>query len=472
MIDLKNLTIRKAHEAMARGDFSAVDLVSAYVNQIEKRNGTVNAFLEVYADVKEQAQKADESFKQGTATLLTGIPIALKDNILFEGHKASASSKMLENFIAPYDATAVRKLKEAGAVFIGRTNMDEFAMGGSTENSAYGVTRNPWDESKVPGGSSGGSAAAVAMDGALVALGSDTGGSVRQPASLCGCVGIKPTYGSISRHGLMAMGSSFDQIGPITKTVDDTEILFEVLKGADPLDSTSFYEDKRGEIPKKLRVGISKNILDSDGLHFEVKNNFKKSIEKLVDRGYEIVDIELPNINQALAVYYIIVPAEVSSNLARFDGVKYGMRSEGKDLLDDYVLTRREGFGKEVRRRIMLGTYVLSSGYYDAYYGKANALRSLIRKDFENALEKVDVILTPTTPTPAFPIGEKSKDPLQMYLEDIFTVPASITGNPAISIPSGFTNDEKKLPLGIQFLARPYREDILFKVSKDFLGEI
>ena len=472
MIDLKNLTIRKAHEAMTRGDFSALDLVSAYIDQIEKRNGTINAFLEVYADAKEQAQKADESFKQGTATLLTGIPIALKDNILFAGHKASASSKMLENFVAPYDATAVRKLKEMGAVFIGRTNMDEFAMGGSTENSAYGVTRNPWDESKVPGGSSGGSAAAIAMDGALVALGSDTGGSVRQPASLCGCVGLKPTYGSISRHGLMAMGSSFDQIGPITKTVDDTEILFEALKEADLLDSTSSYEDKREVIPKTMRIGISKNILDSDGLHPEVKNNFKKSIEKLTEMGYEIVDIELPNISQALAVYYIIVPAEVSSNLARFDGVKYGMHSEGKDLLDDYVLTRREGFGKEVRRRIMLGTYVLSSGYYDAYYGKANALRSLIRKDFENALETVDVILTPTTPTPAFPIGEKSKDPLQMYLEDIFTVPASITGNPAISIPSGFTNDEKKLPLGIQFLARPYREDILFKVSKDFLGEI
>ena len=472
MIDLKNLTIRKAHEAMTRGDFSALDLVSAYIDQIEKRNGTINAFLEVYADAKEQAQKADESFKQGTATLLTGIPIALKDNILFAGHKASASSKMLENFVAPYDATAVRKLKEMGAVFIGRTNMDEFAMGGSTENSAYGVTRNPWDESKVPGGSSGGSAAAIAMDGTLVALGSDTGGSVRQPASLCGCVGLKPTYGSISRHGLMAMGSSFDQIGPITKTVDDTEILFEALKEADLLDSTSSYEDKREVIPKTMRIGISKNILDSDGLHPEVKNNFKKSIEKLTEMGYEIVDIELPNISQALAVYYIIVPAEVSSNLARFDGVKYGMHSEGKDLLDDYVLTRREGFGKEVRRRIMLGTYVLSSGYYDAYYGKANALRSLIRKDFENALETVDVILTPTTPTPAFPIGEKSKDPLQMYLEDIFTVPASITGNPAISIPSGFTNDEKKLPLGIQFLARPYREDILFKVSKDFLGEI
>jgi len=472
MIDLKNLTIRKAHEAMTRGDFSALDLVSAYIDQIEKRNGVINAFLEVYTDAKEQAQKADESFKQGTATLLTGIPIALKDNILFAGHKASASSKMLENFVAPYDATAVRKLKEMGAVFIGRTNMDEFAMGGSTENSAYGVTRNPWDESKVPGGSSGGSAAAIAMDGTLVALGSDTGGSVRQPASLCGCVGLKPTYGSISRHGLMAMGSSFDQIGPITKTVDDTEILFEALKEADLLDSTSSYEDKREVIPKTMRIGISKNILDSDGLHPEVKNNFKKSIEKLTEMGYEIVDIELPNISQALAVYYIIVPAEVSSNLARFDGVKYGMHSEGKDLLDDYVLTRREGFGKEVRRRIMLGTYVLSSGYYDAYYGKANALRSLIRKDFENALETVDVILTPTTPTPAFPIGEKSKDPLQMYLEDIFTVPASITGNPAISIPSGFTNDEKKLPLGIQFLARPYREDILFKVSKDFLGEI
>lgn len=472
MIDLKNLTIRKAHESMVRGDFSAVDLVSAYLDQIEKKNGTVNAFLEVYGDAKEQAQRADESFKQGTATILTGIPIALKDNILFGGHTASAGSKILENFVAPYDATAVRKLKEMGAVFIGRTNMDEFAMGSSTENSAFGVTRNPWDENRVPGGSSGGSTAAVAMGGTLVALGSDTGGSVRQPASFCGCVGLKPTYGSISRHGLMAMGSSFDQIGPITKTVDDNEILFEALKGLDPLDSTSAYDEKNEGVPKTMRIGIPKDILDSEGLHPEVKKNFNESIEKLKGLGHEIISIELPNISQALAVYYIIVPAEVSSNLARFDGVKYGLHVEGEDLLDDYVLTRREGFGKEVRRRIMLGTYVLSSGYYDAYYGKANALRSLIRKDFENALETVDIIVTPTTSTPAFSIGEKSKDPLQMYLEDIFTVPASITGNPAISIPSGFTTDDKKLPLGIQFLARHYREDILFKVSKDFLGEI
>jgi len=472
MIDVTGLTIRKAHEALMRGDFSATDLTAAYLERIEKRNSTVNAFLEVYEDVMDQAKEADELIAKGTATLLTGIPIALKDNILFSNHRASAGSKILEEFVSPYDATAVRKLKDKGAVFIGRTNMDEFAMGGSTENSAFGVTRNPFDEAKVPGGSSGGSAAAVAMNGVLVALGSDTGGSVRQPASFCGCVGLKPTYGAISRHGLMAMGSSFDQIGPITRSIDDAQILFEAMRGEDPLDSTSSYQQSKEEIPKKIRIGIPKNVLQTDGLHPEVVKNFDTSIEKLKNLGYEIVHIELPNINQALAVYYIIVPAEVSSNLARFDGVKYGLHVEGKDLLEDYILTRKEGFGKEVRRRIMLGTYVLSSGYYDAYYGKANSLRALIRKDFENAFKEVDIILTPTTPTPAFTIGEKSKDPLQMYLEDIFTVPASITGNPAISIPSGFTEGEKKLPLGIQFLARPYQEDILFKVSKDFLGEI
>lgn len=471
MIDLENLTIRKAHEAMMKKDFSSVDLVQAYIKIIEEKNASIHAYLEVYEDVIAQAEIAKKKFEEGSATLLTGIPIALKDNILVEGKKASAASKILENFIAAYDSTAVAKLKKEGAIFLGRTNMDEFAMGGSTENSAYGVTRNPHDISKVPGGSSGGSAAALVMNGTLVALGSDTGGSVRQPASFCGCVGLKPTYGAVSRHGLMAMGSSLDQIGPITKTVDDAEILFDTLVGTDPLDSTSFYPVKQKLIPEKIKVGVPRSMMNADGLDPEVRKNFDESIEKLKKLGYEIVDIELPNISEALAVYYIVMPAEVSSNLARFDGVKYGLHVEGKDLLDDYLFTRREGFGAEVRRRILLGTYVLSSGYYDAYYSKANNLRDLIRKDFEKALEVVDVIITPTTPTPAFAIGEKSHDPLSMYLADIFTVPANITGNPALSVPSGHSNGKDKLPLGLQIIGRPYEEHTLFAVGKKFLGE-
>ncbi len=472
MIDLENLTIRKAHKAMVEKEFSPVDLAQAYLQVIEEKNGSIHAFLEVYNDVTAQAEIAKKKFDEGSATLLTGIPIALKDNILVEGKKASAASKILENFVAPYDSTVVSKLKKEGVVFIGRTNMDEFAMGGSTENSAFGITRNPHDLSKVPGGSSGGSAAALVMNGTLVALGSDTGGSVRQPASFCGCVGLKPTYGSISRHGLMAMGSSLDQIGPITKTVDDAETVFDTLVGTDPFDSTSFYPVKQKPLPEHIKIGVPRSMMNIDGLDPEVRKNFDESVVKLSKLGYEIVDIELPNIDQALAVYYIVMFAEVSSNLSRFDGVKYGLHVEGKDLLDDYLLTRREGFGAEVRRRILLGTYVLSSGYYDAYYSKANNLRDLIRKDFEKAFELVDVIVTPTTPTPAFAIGEKSHDPLAMYLADIFTVPASIAGNPALSVPSGISKEgDSHLPLGIQFTARPYEEHTLFSVGKKFLGE-
>lgn len=472
MINLANLTIRKAHEAMVKKEFSPVDLVSAYLKVIEEKNPSIHAYLEVYADALEQAQEAKKKFDDGTATLLTGIPIAVKDNILIEGKRASAASKILENFVAPYDSTVVAKLKKEGVIFLGRTNMDEFAMGGSTENSAYGITRNPHDIAKVPGGSSGGSAAALAMGGALGALGSDTGGSVRQPASFCGAVGLKPTYGAVSRYGLMAMGSSLDQIGPITKTVDDTEIIFNAMKGTDPLDSTSFYDNKNSDVPNVIKVGIPRAMMNAEGLDGDVRKNFEDSIEQLRKVGCEIVDIELPNIDEALAVYYIVMFAEVSSNLSRFDGVKYGLHIEGKDLLEDYLLTRREGFGAEVRRRILLGTYVLSSGYYDAYYSKANNLRDLIRKDFENAFKVVDVILTPTSPVPAFGIGEKSHDPLSMYLADIFTVPASIAGNPAISVPSGFSESGgTKLPLGIQFLGRPYEEKVLFSISKKFLKE-
>ena len=372
---------------------------------------------------------------------------------------------------------------------MGRTNMDEFAMGGSTENSAYGVTKNPHDTERVAGGSSGGSAVAVAADMAMGALGSDTGGSVREPASFCGVVGLKPTYGSVSRYGLMAMGSSLDVIGPIGKTVSDVEIIFDAIKGKDKYDSTSIDISplspsyiKRGK-EGKMKIGVPYHILDQKGISDDVKKNTDESIEKLKNLGFEIQEIKLPNIDKSLAVYYIVMPAEVSSNMARYDGIKYGLSVPGKNLLEVYKKTRGEGFGKEVRRRIILGTYVLSSGYYDAYYSKAMAARKIIGLEFAEAFEKVDAILTPTAPSPAFKIGEKS-DPLEMYLADIFTVTANIVGVPALSLPSGFASPKpsaeagfseingKKLPLGIQLMSPHSSENILFEIGKYFLGEV
>lgn len=472
MIDLKTLTITKVSNLLKQKEISVAELAESYLGEIEKRDPDVHAYLEVFTDIDKQAQHAQAKIDSGSANLLTGIPLALKDNILVEGRRVGAASRILEDFIAPYDSTVARKLKEQGVVFLGRTNMDEFAMGASTENSAYGPTKNPFDLSRVPGGSSGGSASAIAMNGALVALGSDTGGSIRQPASFCGCVGLKPTYGAVSRHGLIAMASSFDQIGPLTKNVTDAEIVFNAIKGQDGMDSTSYYPEEIANTPQRLRIGVPNKILEIDGLHADVQKNFEESVNKLKDLDCEIVDVDLPTVEHALAVYYIIVPAEVSSNLSRFDGVKFGFKKEGKDLLEDYLLTRREGFGKEVRRRIMLGTYVLSAGYYDSYYGKANTVRSLIRADFNRVFEGVDVVIVPTTPTPAFALGEKANNPLAMYLADVFTVPANIAGLPAISIPSGFSDsDGVKLPLGLQCVGRPYEEATLFEVGKKFLGE-
>lgn len=479
-IDLKNLTITKAHEALKAGDFTAIELAQAYLDEIKKKNGEIHAYLEVYSDVIEQAQEADKKiqdsrFKKQEFGRLVGIPFAIKDNILIKGRIASSASKILENYHATYDATVIEKLKKEGAVFIGRTNMDEFAMGGSTENSAYGPTKNPYDTSRVSGGSSGGSAAAVAMDGALAALGSDTGGSIRQPASFCGLVGLKPTYGRVSRSGVMAMGSSLDQIGPFGKNVTDVEIIYDAIKGQDALDGTTISE--KTYIPKRVGkkkpvIGVPRHFLTGDGIVKDVLTNFNDSLEKLKELGYEIKDVTLPNISYSLAVYYVIMPAEVSSNLSRFDGVKYGLHKDGKDGIDDYFETRGAGFGKEARRRILLGTYVLSSGYYDAYYNRANAVRRIITKDFENAFNDVDIILTPTTPAPAFKIGEKTADPVAMYLEDIFTVTANLTCMPAMSIPSGFSEvDGKKLPLGIQMTARHGDEKTLFEVGKEFLNE-
>lgn len=474
MIDLHKLTIKEARENLQKKVFSAKDLALSYLSRIKEVNGDINAYLEVYDDVIKQAEEADKKIANGEDLPLLGIPLAIKDNILVRGKRATSASKILEGFISPYDATVITKLKDAGAIFLGRVNMDEFAMGGSTENSAFGVTKNPLDFTRVPGGSSGGSIAAVAMDGALASLGSDTGGSVREPASFCGVVGLKPTYGGVSRHGLMALGSSLDVIGPITKTATDSEILFNCIKGIDPMDSTTYSEDTypKAVVKDKMVIGVPYHILNKGGISKEAREVFDNSVDKLKKLGFEIKEIELPNIEYSLAVYYIIMPAEASSNLARFDGVRFGLHKDGDNLLEDYLKTKGEGFGKEVRRRILIGTYVLSAGYHDAYYNKALKLRSKISKDFEKAFKDVDAIITPTTTGVAFKIGEKANDPLSLYLEDIFTVPANIVGIPAISIPSGTISvSEKELPLGLQIMSKHNAENILFHISKKFLGE-
>lgn len=469
-IDLQQLTIRKAHQHMLAGDFTACDLAQVCLDNIDTN---LNAFIEVFNDVLEQAKIADKRIREGKITLLTGIPLAIKNNILIKGKRTTAGSKILENYYATYDATVIEKLKKEGVVFIGGTNMDEFAMGSSTENSAYGVTKNPFDETRVPGGSSGGSAVAVATGASLVALGTDTGGSIRQPASFCGIVGMKSTYGAVSRYGAVAMGSSLDQIGSLGKTVEDVQIVFDCIKGEDKKDSTTIPDKCRGEIEIKGKrtIGVPMHFMRK-GVDEDVMQNFKDSLKKFEKLGYKVKEIELPNIKYALSAYYIIMPAEVSTNLARFDGVRFGALKEGETLLEDYMKTRGQYLGKEVRRRIMLGTYVLSAGYYDAYYNKAVALREVIKKDFKQAFATVDAIITPTSPTPAFRIGEKSNNPLQMYLADIFTVSANVVGIPAISIPSGFVEREgEKLPLGLQIMAPEMREDILFQIGRKFLGE-
>ncbi|HEY0221049.1 MAG TPA: Asp-tRNA(Asn)/Glu-tRNA(Gln) amidotransferase subunit GatA [Candidatus Paceibacterota bacterium] len=473
-MDINRLTIKEAREKLDNKEISSVELTKYYLDNISKLNPEINSYLEVFGDALENAKLADDLISSHKSKTLTGIPISIKDNILIEGKKASAASKILEGYVAPYDATVTKKLKDERAVFLGRTNMDEFAMGGSTENSSFGPTKNPKDIKRVPGGSSGGSAASVAMDGAMASLGSDTGGSVRGPAAFCGVVGLKPTYGSVSRYGLMAMGSSLDVIGPVTKTVTDSEILFNSIRGQDPYDSTTFPEGLYQKIDPKsnMKVGVPYGILEMGGLDKDVRENFDNSINKLKSLGYEIVDIKLPSIEYSLAVYYIIMPAEVSSNMARFDGIKYGLHVDGGDLLSDYLKTRREGLGKEVRRRILIGTYVLSSGYHDAYYNKALILREKIASEFNEAFSKVSAIVMPTAPGPAFKIGEKINDPLSLYLEDIFTVPANIVGIPAISVPSGNVEREGvSLPLGLQIMASHNGENVLFEIGKKFLGE-
>ena len=465
---LNTLSIADASKKLQAKEISAVDLGRACLDEIEKKNKDLNAFLEVFDDVLEQAKAADALRQsQGTnAHPLLGIPLAIKDNILIEGRKVSAASKILENYVASYDATIIKKLKEAGAVFLGRTNMDEFAMGGSTENSAFGPTKNPHDLARVPGGSSGGSAAAVAAHMALGALGTDTGGSIREPASFCGIVGLKPTYGAVSRSGLIAMGSSLDQAGPFARTAADAEIIFNAIRGRDSFDSTSTPEGFYPTRAATKKIGVPRELL-KQGIESDVLAVFEHQLENLRAKGYEIVDVALPSAPLALAAYYIIMPAEVSANLARFDGVRYGLSLKGDSLFEDYAKTRGAGFGPEARRRIMLGTYVLSAGYYDAYYGKATAARAALAREVAGVLESVDAIATPTAPSPAPKIGEKS-DPLAMYLMDVFTVTANLTGNPAISLPMGsVSREEKELPVGIQLTAAHGGEATLFAIGKE-----
>lgn len=467
-MNLETLTIAEARRALDGKEYSALELTEAYLKNIALRDPEIHAYLEVWADsAREEAKAADVAIARGEAKPLTGIPIAVKDNILIEGRIASSASKMLEQYRASYDATVIKKLKEQHAVFLGRTNMDEFALGASTEHSAFGPTKNPHDLSRVPGGTSGGSTAAVAAGTALAALGSDTGGSIRQPSALCGVVGLKPTYGAVSRFGLMAAASSLDQIGAIGKTVADASAIFAGIRGHDQSDSTSlpdtFFDTKKehGRV-----IGVPRAFL-KEGSDPDVLANFEATLARLKSVGYEVRDIELSSTQYSLAVYYIINPAEVSTNLARYDGIRYGLSASADEIGEVYAKTRGAGFGPEVRRRILIGTFVLSAGYADAYYRKARAVRELIRTEFAKAFESVDAIAMPTSPTPAFKIGEKSDDPLAMYAADIFTTPANLAGVPAISVPSGFAERERvELPVGFQLIGAHGNEEALFKIGQ------
>ena len=455
---------------LAQREVSAREVTQSCLDHIARVDGTLHAFLSHDAvDALAQADAADKRLSAGEHAPLLGVPIAIKDVLAVKGQPLNCGSKILGQFHSPYDATVIEKLRAAGAIVFGRLNMDEFAMGSSTENSAFVTTRNPWDLSRIPGGSSGGSAAAVAADEAIATLGSDTGGSIRQPAALCGCVGVKPTYGRVSRYGLVAFASSLDQIGPFTKDVRDAATMLRVISGHDPRDSTSVpetvpdYAAAFGGSLKGIRLGLPKEY-NIPGLDAEVKAAVDAAVKELQSLGAEMVEISLPHTEYAVATYYIIATAEASANLARFDGIRYGARVDGADLMELNSRTRGQGFGPEVKRRILLGTYVLSSGYYDAYYLRAQKVRTLIRRDFLKAFETVDAIVTPTTPTAAFKAGEKSSDPLQMYLSDIFTISCNLAGIPGLSLPCGFTKSPK-LPIGLQLLGKPFDEETLLKIA-------
>lgn len=465
-MDISKLTIAEARRALNAKEYTARQLVQAHLDAAKAKNPELNAYLEVWeTQALAEADAADAAIAKGEQKALTGIPLAIKDNLLIKGRVASSASKMLEKYVATYDATVTKKLRDAGAIFLGRTNMDEFAMGASTENSAFGPTKNPVDTSRVPGGSSGGSAAAVAADIAIAGIGSDTGGSIRQPAALTGVVGLKTTYGAVSRFGVMAMGSSLDQIGPFTKSVADARTMYQVIAGHDPNDSTSLPDAPL--IAKKPKViGVPRTFM-KEGVDPDVLAAFEKTLEGLKAKGYEIRDIELPNLKYALAVYYIIVPAEVSTNLARYDGIRYGLSVPADEIGQVYRKSRGQGFGPETRRRILVGAYVLSAGYADAYYRKARDVRAMIREDFVKAFEQVDVIATPTSPTPAWKFGAKS-DPVAMYAADMFTVPVNLAGVPGISVPSGTVErDGVQLPVGFQLIGPHRGEEMLFQVGED-----
>lgn len=477
MNELLRLTIAEIGENLRAGEFTAEELTGAYLDRIEETEGRVGAYLSVLADeALRAARAADARLRAGDGgSPLLGVPVAVKDLLCMKGTKTTCASRLLENFEAPYDATAVARLKEAGAVILGKLNMDEFAMGSSCERSAFGPTRNPWNLKAAPGGSSGGSAAAVAARSCAVSLGSDTGGSIRQPAACCGVVGMKPTYGRVSRYGLIAFASSLDQIGPLAGSVRDAAVLLGAVSGHDPRDSTSADEPAPDCAEgleagvKGLKIGIPREYF-VEGMDPEVEAAVREAMAAFEDMGAELLDISLPHTEYALPVYYILAPAEASSNLARYDGARFGVREEGDSpygaLFGMYAASRESGFGEEVKRRVMLGTYALSSGYYDAYYEKAQRVRTLIRRDFQAAFETVDVALSATAPTPAFEIGERLDDPLSMYLSDVLTIPCNLAGLPGISQPCGFTS--AGLPIGLQLVGRPFGERTILRAAAAF----
>jgi aspartyl-tRNA(Asn)/glutamyl-tRNA(Gln) amidotransferase subunit A len=472
-MELTELTIHEMHRRLVARELTSTELTRAFLDRIEATDKKVNAFITVCREsALAQAADADRRIAAGQADKLTGIPIALKDIFNTEGIRTTCASKILSEYVSPYDATVVAKLKEQGAVILGKLNMDEFAMGSSNENSAFGPVKNPWDLETVPGGSSGGSAASVAARQAAATLGTDTGGSIRQPASHCGVVGLKPTYGRVSRYGVIAYASSLDQVGPLTRDVEDCAILLGAVAGHDPADSTSVdtpvpdYLSTLRDGVKGLKIGLPREYF-IEGLDPEVKAAVDRAIETYRELGAEFVEISLPHTDYAVACYYLVATAEASSNLARYDGVRFGLRvDEGQGLIDMYMKSRAAGFGAEVKRRIMLGTYALSSGYYDAYYLKAQKVRTLIRQDFLDAFAQVDVILTPVAPTPAFRLGEKTDDPLQMYLSDIFTIPVNLAGTCALSLPCGFSGSGR--PIGVQLVGTPFGEETILRAAHAF----
>jgi len=473
-MELHRLTIHELHNLLVKKEVTSREVTEAIYRRIREVDGKIRAYLMLTEEeALRQAGRVDHKIAKGERIGdLAGVPIGLKDILCTKGIRTTCASKILENYVPFYDGTVVRRLKERDAVILGKLNMDEFAMGSSTENSGFQITHNPWDLERIPGGSSGGSAAAVAAHECIAALGTDTGGSIRQPASCCGVVGLKPTYGRVSRYGLVAFASSLDQIGPITKDVEDCAIMMNAISGYDPYDSTSVnvdvpdYRQSLTKEVKGIRIGIPDEYF-VEGMDPDVERSVREAIDRFKEWGAEVRRISLPHTEYAVAIYYIIATAEASSNLARYDGVKYGFRSKGyRDLMEMYTQTRAKGFGQEVKRRIILGTYVLSAGYYEAYYRKASQVRTLMKKDFEEAFQQVDVIMAPTAPTPAFRIGEKAEDPLQMYLSDIHTIPVNLAGIPAISIPCGFSRDN--LPIGLQMMGRHFDEEKLLRVAYAF----